>query len=136
MRYRWDAYGCAARAQYRRSGARARSASLRSHSRVVNDAGLDAGQNVVASSATFGPARSAAAGVPALPPAAGATNLLGSFNQHVNPAAVVHPCGRQSCFVRKQGPARKPPPITIRVTARRAVNALFGYFLALPSMSG
>ncbi|SPD45269.1 protein of unknown function [Cupriavidus neocaledonicus] len=43
-------------------------------------------------------------------PQQGPLRALGSFNHHANaPATVVHPCGRQSSYVRKPSPVRKLP---------------------------
>ncbi|MDT4821663.1 hypothetical protein FQZ97_548480 [compost metagenome] len=78
------------------------------------------------------PARSAAVGVPATPPAAGVTPSSGLVQaSRQSRATVAHHGVRQSCSATKPSPVRKPRHATIRVAARRAVNALFGDFLSL-----
>ncbi|MNM78130.1 hypothetical protein D3C81_900190 [compost metagenome] len=77
------------------------------------------------------PARSAAVGVPTTPPAAGATPSSGLVQTpHQSRATVAHHGVRQSCPATKPSPVRNPPPTTIRVAARRAVNALLVTFAA------
>ncbi|MBB3008618.1 hypothetical protein FHX61_003271 [Cupriavidus alkaliphilus] len=82
---------------------------------------------------TILPARSAAVGVPTVRPAAGATPRSGLVQTPLQ-----RPCHhgappRQAVPLCEEAQPRTKTPrhTTIRHAARRAVNALFGYFLAL-----